>query len=50
VAICEQAPKVLGRLLGCRLAPKPVKGKNKQAAPEKQAAEQPTAEQADESK
>lgn len=30
VAICEQAPKVLGRLLGCLLAPKPTKGKTKQ--------------------
>ena len=27
VAICEQQPKVLGRLLGCLLAPKPTKGK-----------------------
>ena len=35
VAICEQAPKVLGRLLGCLLAPKPTKGKTKQPAPSK---------------
>ena len=34
VAICEQPPKVLGRLLGCLLAPKPTKGK----APKKQQA------------
>lgn len=27
VAICEQQPKVLGRLLGCLLSPKPTKGK-----------------------
>ncbi len=27
VAVCEQQPKVLGRLLGCLLAPKPTKGK-----------------------
>ena len=33
VAICEQAPKVLGRLLGCLLAPKPTKGKAKQPQP-----------------
>ncbi len=32
VAICEQQPKVLGRILGCLLAPKPTKGK---AAPRK---------------
>ena len=36
VAICEQAPKVQGRLLGCLLGPKPTKGKTKPApaAPE----------------
>ncbi len=27
VAMCEQQPKVLGRILGCLLAPKPTKGK-----------------------
>lgn len=27
VAICEQQPKVLGKLLGCLLAPKPTKGR-----------------------
>ena len=31
VAICEQAPKVQGRLLGCLLGPKPTKGKTKPA-------------------
>ena len=45
VAICEQAPKVQGRLLGCLLAPKPVKGKNKQApAPSKADENEPPAE------
>ena len=39
VAICEQAPKVQGRLLGCLLAPKPVKGKNTPAAAPKADAE-----------
>lgn len=34
VAICEQPPKVLGRLLGCLLAPKPTKGKAKQPQPQ----------------
>ena len=33
VAICEQAPKVQGRLLGCLLGPKPTKGKAKTQQP-----------------
>ncbi len=37
VTICEQAPKVQGRLLGCLLAPKPTKGKAKAAEPAPQA-------------
>ena len=44
VAICEQAPKVLGRLLGCLLAPKPTKGKTKQPAPSKADEGEPPAE------
>ena len=45
VAICEQAPKVLGRLLGCLLAPKPTKGKTKQQqAPSKADEGEPPAE------
>ena len=41
VTICEQAPKVQGRLLGCLLAPKPVKGKNKAPAPAAEATPPP---------
>ena len=44
VAICEQAPKVLGRFLGCLLAPKPTKGKAKPV--QQQPAAQPDGEQA----
>jgi translation initiation factor IF-3 len=37
VAICEQQPKVLGKILGCLLAPKPVKGRaQKPAAPQEE--------------
>lgn len=37
VTICEQAPKVLGKILGCLLAPKPVKGRaQKPAAPQEE--------------
>mgnify|MGYP003468303479 FL=1 len=37
VAICEQQPKVLGKILGCLLAPKPVKGRaQKLAAPQEE--------------
>lgn len=39
VAICEQQPKVLGKILGCLLGPKPTKGKAKPAPqPQQQAA------------
>ena len=41
VAICEQAPKVQGRLLGCLLGPKPTKGKAKQPQPAAPAPEPP---------
>ena len=44
VAICEQQPKVLGRLLGCLLAPKPTKGKApKKPQPQPQPQSQPPA-------
>lgn len=37
VTICEQTPKVLGKILGCLLAPKPVKGRaQKPAAPQEE--------------
>lgn len=37
VAICEQQPKVLGKILGCLLAPKPVKGRaQKPVAPQEE--------------
>lgn len=49
VAICEQQPKVLGRLLGCLLAPKPTKGKapKKPQPAEPQSAGQPVERPAD---
>lgn len=37
VTICEQTPKVLGKILGCLLAPKPVKGRaQKPAVPQEE--------------
>lgn len=47
VAICEQPPKVLGRLLGCLLAPRPTKGKAQKKAPSQPSEAKPQAQPAE---